>query len=177
MKDKIAEYLMDRTVIEEPIFCLGKILKQCDMSLYEKMCKQRIISEVGVDNKEILMNFVDNQLYLTHKGIEKCEAILQSFCNTDQMMRLLEYTRVQEEYVESINEMLDFFRKEPTNKLKELAKELKNAEEHQELRNRILTEIRSRSVWNRARVIFRRGVTGKQNVEVLKRYREMETCR
>lgn len=155
MSDIIIEYIMDRKKMDSPGYAVINILNFFNMSLYERDCNSRIIREIGIDNHDIVLNPVDNQVYLTLGGINKCDMVLESYSNPEQMEQLLKYAEFREDYVAAINDMLDFFRDKTTRTLRELAKDF-SAEEHKDLRSRALAEIRSRGIRNRIRLFFKK---------------------
>lgn len=148
MSDKMVQYIMDRKILEVPKFGLRNILKYCDMSMYEKICTHRIIDEIGLDFSDVIVDFAVSGIYLTHKGIKKCEGVLLSYCNSDQMAEILEYIKQEEERVISVNNVLWFLWKKTVKELHEIQKE-SEAKGYHELCEVINAEIRSRSCCNK----------------------------
>lgn len=159
MSDKMIQYIMDRKVLDVPQFSLRKILGGYDMAMYEDICIKRIAEEVGMDGVDVIYDFVDGQVHLTHKGIKMCESVLSSYCNSEQMAEILEYAKLEEKYVISCNNMFWQLRKQSTTELKELVRKSRNMEltkEQQRINEWVQAEIKSRSAWNSVRLFLQK---------------------
>ena len=151
MSDKIIKYIMDRKMLEAPKFSLRKMLKYCDMDIYAELCVGRTIDEIGADNVDITFDFVNVDILLTYKGIKKCETVLLSYCNIEQMAKMLELIKLEEEQVINLNNLLWLLQGKSVKELVEMLKE-SEANGGQYICDKIRAELKSRSVWNRVRL-------------------------
>lgn len=159
MSDKMIQYIMDRKVLDVPQFSLKKILAGYDMAMYEDICIKRIAEEVGMDGVDVIYDFVDGQVHLTHKGIKMCESVLSSYCNSDQIAEILECASDGEKYVINSNNILWKLRHDSIGDLKELlvmAEDAEYTEAQQKVRDWVKAEIESRSVWNQLRLFLQK---------------------
>ncbi len=159
MSDKMIQYIMDRRVLDVPQFSLRKILGGYDMAMYEDICIKRIAEEVGMDGVDVIYDFVDGQVHLTHKGIKMCESVLSSYCNADQIAEILVCANDGEKYVINSNNMIWQLRHKSIGDLKELlaiAEDAEYTEAQQKVRDWVKAEIKSRSVWNRLRLFLQK---------------------
>ena len=159
MSDKIIQYIMERKVLEAPKFNLKKILEYCDMAIYEEICINHVIDEVGIDNVDIIFDFLNGEVCLTYKGMERCRAVLSSYCNSGQMEKIQEYAMLEEEYVINTNNLLWQLRHKSMDDLKELLSVEENVEYtvvQQKVCDWVKAEIKSRSVWKRLRLFLQK---------------------
>lgn len=154
MSDKIIKCIMERKALEPPKFSIRKVLKKYDMEMYEKICLERIIEEIGVDSVDIVFDFANNDIGLTHRGIKKCEPVLLSYLNSDQRAKISELIETEEELAININNLLWRLQRKSKKQLKEILKESGTEEEYRETRDKIHAELRSRSVWNKVRLLL-----------------------
>lgn len=162
MGNRIIKCIMDRKNMEPFYFHLGKILEFYDMGIYEKICTNRIIDEVGADGEDIVIDFTDLHLNLTGEGIYKCREVLQSYLNTEQMEKILDNAKEYEEHETSSNNMLWMLRSKSRKELEQILQEIKEINVSDEksvslcsdVSEEVLAEIRSRSVLNKARLLI-----------------------
>lgn len=154
MSDKLIKHIMDRKMVEPPKFSIRKMLSLYDMEMYESMCVGRIIDEIGVDSVDVVFDFANTDIGLTYKGIKKSESVLLSYLNSDQMDKILDCIKAEEELAVNINNLLWVLHRKSIKKLKSTLKECGTEEAYMEIRDIIRAEIRSRSLWNKIRLFM-----------------------
>lgn len=158
----LISFVRERKEVEPAKISLQKFLESVNMENYLKVCSNRITDAQLIDGEEVEIDFINfPNLSLTQIGIMTCLDILSGYIDEDEIKKILEALKNENETRELMNQQIRLLRaikkadlinfiKKPEQFIGE--KEIKNLVDIQTL---CREELKSRNLINRVKIFFK----------------------
>lgn len=154
MDKDMLKAIRKREIFSDSLFNVKKILNYYEMEAYGEICIDRILNEIGIDDKTICIDLDDGSVLLTLAGILRCRKVLVSYLNDDQFEELERVCKTYQEGVVLKNNLIWFLRHQDVEKLKEMKRDIKkegidNKQDQDRMIGYICAELNSRKITNK----------------------------
>lgn len=125
MRKATIEAIRNKRQIPDPLYSLKTIFEQNDMPLgYLSMCEDRIVEEIGIDNKDVVW-VADKggmDLRLSFFGLLECRKILENYIHPDYLNDLTKYAKESWDAIRTSNDFIEILQKSDVKTIEECLK-------------------------------------------------------